>query len=97
MSGSNLHRSWEISTVPAEQCGLDGEGASHHAATHAVEKSDMPILSKKQPNKGQPAEAVEGRGVAEGNAFDSPADRTQSRETASMGLEGIQEAAKKDV
>ena len=96
MSGSNLHRSWEISTVPAVYCGLDGEGASHNAVIHAVEKSDTPILPKKQSNKGQPAETVEGRGVAEGNAGEPPAGRTQGRETASTGLEGIREAAKKD-
>jgi len=30
----------------------------------------------------QPAEVVEGRGVAEGNAGETPADRTQSREKA---------------
>lgn len=96
MSGSNLHRSWEISTVPAECRGLGGEGASHHAVIDAVEKSDMPILPKKQSNKGQPAETVEGRGVAKGNVGEPPAGRTQGRETASTGLEGIREAAKKD-
>lgn len=97
MLGSDLHRSWEISTVPVEYCGLGGEGASHKAAIDAVEKSDTPIVPKKLPNKGgNPAEAMEGRGVAKGNAFDSPAGRTPSRETASTGLEGIREAAKKD-
>ena len=38
----------------------------------------------------------EGRGVAKGNAGEAPAGRTQSRETASKGLEGIPEAAKRD-
>lgn len=96
MSGSDLHRSWEILTVPAQHCGLGGEGASHNAAIHAVEKSDTPIVPKKPPNKGQPAEAVEGRGVAEGNAQEPPAYRTQRRENASMGLECVREAARKD-
>ena len=96
MSGSNLHRSCEISTVPAESRGLGGEGASHHAAVHAVEKSDTSVVPKKQPNKGQPAEVVEGRGVAKGNAQEPPACRTQSRENASTGLESVREAAKKD-
>lgn len=77
MSGSDLHRSWEFSTVPAEYCGLGGEGASCKAAVDAVEKSDTPVVPKKLPNKGgNPAEAMEGRGVAKGNAFDSPAGRT---------------------
>ena len=96
MSGSNLHRSWEISTAPAEYGGLGGEGASHNVATDAVEKSDTPVRPKKRPNKGKPAEAVEARGVAEGNVGETPAGRTQSRGTASMGLEGIREAARKD-
>ena len=58
--------------MPAELCGLGGEGASHNAAINAVEKSDTPIVPKKQPNKGQPTEAVEGRGVAEGNRARGP-------------------------
>ena len=37
---------------------------------------------------------MEGRGVAEGNANDDPACRTQSRESASTGIEGIRKRAK---
>ncbi len=96
MSGSNLHGSWEISAVPAEYCGLGGEGASRNAAIHAAEKSDAPIVPKKQPNKGKPAEVVEGRGAAKGNAQETPAGRTQSRKTALTGLERVRAAAKKD-
>lgn len=96
MSGSNLHGSWEISVVPVEYCGLGGEGASHNAAIHAAEKSDAPIVPKKQPNKGKPAEVVEGRGAAKGNAQEAPAGRTQSRETALTGLERVRAAAKQD-
>ena len=96
MPGSNLHGSWEISSVPVEFCGLGGEGASRNAAIHAVEKSDAPIVPKKQPNQGKPAEVVEGRGAAKGNAQEAPAGRTQSRETASTGLERVRAAAKKD-
>jgi RNA-directed DNA polymerase len=96
MSGSNLRGSWEISTVPTEFCGLGGEGASRNAAIHAVEKSDTPIVPKKQPNKGKPTEVVEGRGVAKGNAQKAPAGRTQCRETALTGLERVRAAAKKD-
>jgi len=40
---------------------------------------------------------VEGRGVAKGNADEIPAPRTQSRSSrASMGLEGVREAARRD-
>jgi len=97
MSGSDLHRSWEISAVPgALRPGRAGKAKGRNPAIDAAEKSDTPVLPKKPPNNGQPAEAVEGRGVAEGNAREPPAGRIQSRETASMGLEGIREAAKRD-
>jgi group II intron reverse transcriptase/maturase len=80
-----------------------GKG-NRNPAIHADEKSDAPIVPKKSSNKGQAsflfeestAEAMEGRGAAKGNVFDSPAGRTQCRETASKGLEGIREIAKQD-
>ena len=104
MSGSCLHRSWEVSSVPdGVLSGGAGKG-DRNPAIHADEKSDAPIVPEKPPNKGKaPAfegedstEAVEGRGAAKGNAFDPPAGRTPSRETASKGLEGIRETAKRD-
>jgi RNA-directed DNA polymerase len=52
----------------------------------------------KLPNKGaSPAEVVEGRGVAKGNADKTSALRTQSRTScASMGLESVREVARRD-
>lgn len=94
MPGSNLHRSWEISAVPEQLIGRGGEGASHNAAVNAAEKSDTSIVPKKQPNKGQPAEAVEGRGVAKGKAQQSPMHPTQSGESVLTGLERLGEAAR---
>ena len=97
MSGSDLHRSWEVSAVPgAARSGGAGKVNDHNPVIDAAEKSDTSIVPRKPPNKGEPAEVVEGRGVAEGNAGEAPAGRTQSRETASKGLEGIREAAKRD-
>jgi len=99
MSGSFLHRSWEISPAPQSQ-GLGGAGkaTSRYPAIHADEKSDTPIRAKKPPNKGMlPAEAAEQRGVTKGNTNQTPAFRTQSRNhDASMGLEGVREAARRD-
>jgi len=94
MSGSDLHGSWEVSVVPAQLAGVTGKVKDRNPVVHAAEKSDTPIVPEKPPNKGEPAEAVEGRGVAKGNAFESPAGRTQSRVPASKGLEGIREAAR---
>ena len=93
MLGSDLHGSWEISTVPGGvRPGGVGKVNDHTPAINAVEKSDTPIVPKKPPNKGRPAEVVEGRGVAKGNAGEPLAGRTQSRALASSGLAGIQEA-----
>ena len=66
MSGSNLHRSWQISAVPTEQRGLGEEGASHHVAIIAAGKSDTPVVPEKPSNKAGAAEMVEERGVTEG-------------------------------
>ena len=94
MLGSNLHGSWEISTAPgAIRPGGAGKVNDRNPAIHAVEKSDMPIVPKKPSNKGQPAEVVEGRGVAKGNARETLAGRTQRRAIASTRLAGIREAA----
>ena len=97
MPGSDLHRSWEISVVPGVvQLGGTEKAISRKSVLNAAEKSDTPIVPKKPPNKGKPAEEVEERGVAKGNAKGSPACRTQSRENASMGLDGVREVARKD-
>ena len=71
------------------------EKGNHNPAIHAGEKSDAPIVPEKPPNKGKPAEAVEGRGAAKGNAEESTAGRTPSRETALTGLERVRETAKR--
>ena len=45
-------------------------------------------------SKAAPAEGREGRRAAKGNAEQPPAPRTQSRTRASMGLDGVREAAR---
>ena len=72
-----------------------GKG-NRNPAINADEKSDASVVPKKPPNKGQPAEVVEGRGAAKGNADEAPAYRTPSRKRASRGIEGIREAARRD-
>ena len=96
MSGSYLYRSWEISSVPDRVLSGGAGKGNRNPAIHTDEKSDAPIVPKKPSNKEEPhifggahsAEEVEGRGAAKGNAGETPAGRTQCRETASMGLEG---------
>ena len=99
MSGSDLHGSWEISSVPEPRgAGGTGKAQSRNPVAHAGEKSDTPVVPEKSSNKGDdPAETVEGRGVAKGNVSKNPAPRTPSRiKVASMGLEGVRIAARRD-
>ncbi|WP_454740286.1 group II intron reverse transcriptase/maturase [Cupriavidus necator] len=99
MSGSFSYGSSEISSVSGA-VGPDGAGKvkDRNPVIDAGEKSDTPIVPGKLPNNGDdPAEAMEGRGVTRGNANGNPACRTQSRDKcASMGLEGVREAARRN-
>jgi len=65
---------------------------------HGSGKSDRPIGPKKPPNKavGPAAEAVEERGLAEGNLRQQNRLRTQGRGSLQSELERIREAAKRD-
>jgi RNA-directed DNA polymerase len=97
--GSFLHRSWEIFVAPGETTsGNSGKAQSHTPETSAAKKSDTPVVPGKPSNNGvDPAEMVEGRGVAKGNTEQDPAPRTQSRiSRVSMGLGGVREAARRN-
>ena len=103
MLGSDLHGSWEISSVPeAQASGGTGKAQSHNPVAHGGEKSDTFVVPEKPSNKGEsprgePAEMVEGRSVAKGNARENPAARTPRRDKpASMGLEGVRIAARRN-
>ena len=99
MPGSLLHGSWEISIGPGEHSsGRTGKAICRNPVLETVEKSDSLIVPKKPSNKGTfPAEMVEGRSEAEGNAEQTPASRTLSRIVgASMGLERVREAARRN-
>ena len=65
---------------------------------HDGGKSDRPMVPTKLPNKaGQTAaEAVEGRGLTEGNTSQQNAPRTQCRTSAPSALERVREVAKRD-
>ena len=63
---------------------------------NADEESDEAILPRKRPNKGGPsAEVVEGRASPEGNGDESAAARTPCRDTASIGLVAVRQAARR--
>jgi RNA-directed DNA polymerase len=95
MSGSYLRRSWEISTGPTGNEAVGGTGkGNRNPVVYPAEKSDASVVPEKLPNKGQPAEVVEGRGAAKGNTGEFTACRTPSRESALTGLERVRETAK---
>jgi RNA-directed DNA polymerase len=60
--------------------------------------SDRPVVPTKRPNKaGQPdAEAVEGRGLAKGNADQQNTPRTQCRTSVPSALDRVREVARRD-
>jgi RNA-directed DNA polymerase len=98
MPGNFLHRSWEISSVPVgDSTGGTDKANGRKPVVYADEKSDTPVVPEKLPNKGiGPAEVVEERGVAKGNADESPTSRAQDRINVSTGLEGVRQKARLD-
>jgi len=101
MRRSFRNRNCEISSAPAEQLAAGGSGKAdgREPDIDADEKSDACVVPMKEPNNGvaskpAPAEAPEGRRAAKRNAETLPAPRTQSRNRALMGLDGVREAAR---
>ncbi len=99
--GNSLHGNREVPETPS----LDGRGGrsvkagSHTPDAYVSGKSDGCIVPGKPPNKGRgdlPAEAVEGRRPTKGNAGQAAAVRTQCRAAASIGLQRVRDAARKD-
>ncbi|HEV2042416.1 MAG TPA: group II intron reverse transcriptase/maturase, partial [Casimicrobiaceae bacterium] len=87
--------------MPAEQLAAGGSGKANGRKpdTHADEKSDACVVPMNDPNNGAAskpalAEGPEGRRAAKSNAEQPPAPRTQRRTRASMGLDGVREAAR---
>ena len=98
--GTFLRENREIPVLPPADgaVGRAGKAKGQEPAMHGAGKSDRPVVPTKSPNKaGRPAaEAVEGRGLAKGNASGQNALRTQGREGASSALDRVREAAKRD-
>lgn len=61
-------------------------------------KSDNSVVPRKSPNKGseEPAEAVEGRGLAKGSLLGQNTHRTQGRVSVPSALEQVRQAVKTD-
>ena len=101
MRRSSPNRNCEIWSVPAAQLAAGGSGKASGRTPdiHAGEKSDACVVPMNDPNNGAAskparAEGPEGRRAAKSNTEAPPAPRTQRRIRASMGLDGVREAAR---
>lgn len=100
MCGSSMRENRETPQFPSSG---GGEGRSEKAKCrtsdiHGRGESDDLIVPTKQANKvGTPtAESVEGSGSTKGNAFQTATPRAQNRESVSIGLRGVRQAACRD-
>jgi RNA-directed DNA polymerase len=100
MRGNSLHGNREISPESNLSTRLDMTGKAHglKPVITAGEKSDVGVVPMNDPNKdigSKPmfAEDLEGRPTAKGNVEQPSAPRTQSRTSASSGLNGVRQAA----
>ena len=94
MRGLSSHGNREIPTSSIPRVDRLGKAASRTPRMHGVGKSDDLIVPGKRANKGRrPAESVEGRGSAKGNARRGATPRTQSRIGVSFLASRVREAA----
>ncbi len=94
-----MHGNREIPEVPARdgEAGRLEKAQCHKSGMDASGKSDGCVVPEKPPNKGiTPAETVEGRRPTEGNTLQAATPRTQSRNSVSIGLQGVREAARRE-
>lgn len=100
MSRSVPHGSREISRLAIRDPGMAriGKASSHKPMMNGREKSDPCVVAMKRANKGgrPPAEFVERREGAEGNAGELNTHRTQSRARVSQRLERVRQRARQD-
>ncbi|MBE7158319.1 MAG: group II intron reverse transcriptase/maturase [Rhodospirillales bacterium] len=103
MRRSPSRRNWEISSWSAADTVADASGKAigRKPGDRHGEKSDVCIVPMRDPNncaasKPALAEGREGRRAAKGNTEPPPAPRTQSRTSASKGLNGVREVAERN-
>ncbi len=94
-----MHGNQEIPALPGAWREHRAGGGTHkgNPLMYGAGKSDRCIVPEKVPNKGQkPAEGLEGRRRIKENAMNEHTSRTQDREIASRGLQGVREAAQRN-
>jgi RNA-directed DNA polymerase len=95
MNQGDRCESW---SSPARSETLHTPGSFLHRSWEiSTEPGETTTPGKPSNNGDQPAEMVEGRSAAKGNADQDPAFRTQNRSScASTGLEGVRPAARRN-
>src|ERR1035441_7859815 len=98
MHGNSMHGNREIPVLPAAVRKRRAGGGTHKGTPlmNGAGKSDSCAVPEKDPNKGRPAEGLEGRRLIKENAMDEHTNRTRDREIVSRGLQGVREAAQRD-
>lgn len=98
--GNSMRENRETPEVPAGDgaAGRPEKATGRTSGMHVSGESDDLVVPPKRANKaGFPAaESVEGRRSTKGNTVQAAADRAQHREKASIGLEGVRAAARRD-
>jgi RNA-directed DNA polymerase len=91
--------SWMVRGVACRRvAGREGNASGGNPLMHDPGKSDSPVLPAKRPNKpGRPgAEAVEGRGLPEGNAASKTRPGRSAGQGAPSALDRVRRIAAKD-
>src|SRR5436190_17554131 len=101
MHGNSTRENRETPWTPADgrsAAGRSEKAMSHTSDAYVTGESDGRVLPTKRPNDGGDplAEGAEGRRPTKENIEQPTGPRTQSRTSASSGLLGVREVARKD-
>jgi len=89
-----MHENRETSTPTAAPQSGSGSGQTAKLGMHGVEESESAVVPLKEPNEGQPEEALEGRAGAKENRDEPRTDLRQSKVAVSPGLVAVRQRAR---
>ena len=89
-----MHENREASILTAAGQSGPGSGQTAKLGMHEVEESESAVVPMKEPNDGQPKEALEGRADAKENRDQPRTDLTQDKTNVSPGLVAVRQRAR---
>ena len=92
--GNRMHENREASILAAAGQSGPGSGQTAKLGMHEVEESESAVVPRKEPNDGQPKEALEGRADAKENRDQPRTDLTQDKTNVSPGLVAVRQRAR---